>query len=485
MTQTVAAVPAHDAGARRPGASHGPPKGSEDLFGPLLARATQPVREGKGPEQSEHSARTARAEGAQEAPADAEAAVATDPTEDGQPVPAEPLATVDAPPAPPQAEHPEQPEAPAPAQQPAPADAAEPQAATAPVPLPVDQPAIPAPPVPQGEAPVAIPSVEQGEAPLGPVAPADPQAIAGQPVDPTLDGPAPIAPTPLPASTAAVADPQPAEAPVSTVPTTSEPAAVPVEEQAPAQAGQQPQGGSTGGDEPRDEQAPRPGVHHERRIGRDDDRHGRPEAPGRSAEAPGQTVAQLAQARRESAAEAAPPASAPQPQAPAAPGAQPGVDPTLAVLQGGAPGQPTELRLHSRLHELGSVTRLVVRMAAREEATQARITLEPGDLGQVRISLKYHAGGISAEVVADSVEAAQALQQTVGDLKRSLEAQGVVVHGLDVRLAGDDGQRAGRDSNAPTPGKGRGESGYELDDDGIAIDPGSLPLAGSQVDVLA
>ncbi|MEZ5101940.1 MAG: flagellar hook-length control protein FliK [Thermoleophilia bacterium] len=210
-----------------------------------------------------------------------------------------------------------------------------------------------------------------------------------------------------------------------------------------------------------------------------------PGRPGQKRRAPGQTIAEVARARREAAAgRHQPAAQASQPQAPAAPGSQPGVDPTLAVLQG-APGQPTDLRLHARLHEVGAVTRLVVRMAAREEATQARITLEPGDLGQVRISLKYHAGGISAEVVADSAEAAQALQQTVGDLKRSLEAQGLVVHGLDVRLAGGDGQRPDRDPNLPTPGQGRGEAGYELDADDIRIDPGSLPLAGSQVNVLA
>ena len=98
------------------------------------------------------------------------------------------------------------------------------------------------------------------------------------------------------------------------------------------------------------------------------------------------------------------------------------------------------MRAHSQLAQLAETARTVVRMAAREGAAQAHITLHPAELGEVEIRLRYHAGGVSADVLADSQAAAQVLQGAASELKRSLEAQGLVVHDLDVR-AGEHEQQ--------------------------------------------
>lgn len=98
----------------------------------------------------------------------------------------------------------------------------------------------------------------------------------------------------------------------------------------------------------------------------------------------------------------------------------------------------TPLRAGSRLAELAETFRTVVRVAAQEGRTEARITLHPGDLGEVQIRLRYEQGGVSADVLADSRQAAQTLQQSVSDLRRSLESQGLNVLWLDVRHGGQE-----------------------------------------------
>ena len=121
-------------------------------------------------------------------------------------------------------------------------------------------------------------------------------------------------------------------------------------------------------------------------------------------------------------------------------------------------------------------------MATREGATQAHITLHPAELGEVSIRLRYHAGGVSADVLADSQAAAQVLQQASGDLKRSLEAQGLVVHDLDVRAGEQERQRAHEQHR-----HGRGHRHAHTFDlpDQTTIDTSSLPLPTGAVDVLA
>jgi flagellar hook-length control protein FliK len=107
-----------------------------------------------------------------------------------------------------------------------------------------------------------------------------------------------------------------------------------------------------------------------------------------------------------------------------------------------------------QLHELPGAVSSTIRFAVRDGETEARLTLDPAGLGQVRIHLRYGAGGLSAELIADSAQAAQALRETASELRRSLESQGIVVRDLDVSTSGsgrssegDQGRQATRPHN--------------------------------------
>ena len=125
--------------------------------------------------------------------------------------------------------------------------------------------------------------------------------------------------------------------------------------------------------------------------------------------------------------------------------------PQQAVAPERAAATEAPVRAHSSLAHLAETARTVVRMAVRDGATQAHITLHPAELGEVSIRLRYHAGGISADVLAESHAAAQALQGAASELRRSLEAQGLVVHGLDVRAGEHEKQQRAHEHHAPPP----------------------------------
>ncbi|MFN8224917.1 MAG: flagellar hook-length control protein FliK [Gaiellales bacterium] len=160
-------------------------------------------------------------------------------------------------------------------------------------------------------------------------------------------------------------------------------------------------------------------------------------------------------------------------QSPAAP-----LDPAVASTKAEAP-----LRARARLGELADVANTVIRVAARDGKTTARITLRPVELGEVEIRLRYHAGGVTADVVAESRQAAQLLSNASGELRRSLESQGLTVHWLDVR-AGSDERRAWERFDEPGSRRAAGLEPAD-DEETTTIEASSLPLAAGAVDVLA
>jgi flagellar hook-length control protein FliK len=142
-----------------------------------------------------------------------------------------------------------------------------------------------------------------------------------------------------------------------------------------------------------------------------------------------------------------------------------------------------------RLHELADVVKTTVRVAAGEGRTSARVSLQPDELGRVEIHLRYESGGgVTATVTADSSAAANVLTAASGELRRTLEAQGFTVLGLDVQQGGLDlGATPDRDrpDGSGPAGAAAGRSEDELAETTTTIEASSLPLAGSQVDVLA
>jgi flagellar hook-length control protein FliK len=142
----------------------------------------------------------------------------------------------------------------------------------------------------------------------------------------------------------------------------------------------------------------------------------------------------------------------------------------------------------SRLSQAAENVETVLRIASARGITQARIALRPQELGGVEIVLRATAGGLAAQVVADSPQAAEVLQQAGGDLRRALEAQGVNVLSLDISLAGDRGSLAGGSAGDERRGgqSGRGAGGSAEDDALSTASETTLTLPnGVLVDVLA
>jgi flagellar hook-length control protein FliK len=134
----------------------------------------------------------------------------------------------------------------------------------------------------------------------------------------------------------------------------------------------------------------------------------------------------------------------------------------LTTTDGASPARSradeARVRRDVRLTELAEQADAVIRLAVRNGLGSARITLSPQELGQVEIHLRYRSAGVIAELTAESAAAFQSLNQAGAELRRSLEAQGIIVLGLDIRHAGPDGNgdagqgRSGeRGSGEPAP----------------------------------
>jgi flagellar hook-length control protein FliK len=134
--------------------------------------------------------------------------------------------------------------------------------------------------------------------------------------------------------------------------------------------------------------------------------------------------------------------------------------------------------------------RLTIGASAQRGVTRARIALRPEELGGVEVHLRHTAEGLSARVVAEVPEAAHLLSQAAGELRRTLEQQGVNVVRIDVGTAGDEAtgtgagaagneQRGGRRHGGSTAAGDASETDLPTPDRTIELPNGAL------VDVLA
>jgi flagellar hook-length control protein FliK len=154
----------------------------------------------------------------------------------------------------------------------------------------------------------------------------------------------------------------------------------------------------------------------------------------------------------------------------------------VVSLDGPAATEPVAARrpATSHVNELWETTKTAIRVAVRNGQSEARITLRPAELGEVRITLRYENGGVSAALTADSAQAFEALAQAATELRRGLEQQGVSVLGLEVRMSGDEAQR---EASLWQDGTGSAESAYDEplgedespDEASDQDDPGSEP----------
>jgi flagellar hook-length control protein FliK len=131
--------------------------------------------------------------------------------------------------------------------------------------------------------------------------------------------------------------------------------------------------------------------------------------------------------------------------------------------------------------------RLTVHAANERGVTRARIALRPEELGGVEVHLRHTAAGLSARVVAEAPEAAHLLQQAAGELRRTLEQQGLHLLRIDVGTAGDEAAGPGAGPTGHERRDGRRRPGPEAaaDTDQPTLDRTIELPNGALVDVLA
>jgi flagellar hook-length control protein FliK len=164
-----------------------------------------------------------------------------------------------------------------------------------------------------------------------------------------------------------------------------------------------------------------------------------------------------------------------------------------SVLAPSAPEAASPLGSGVGMQDMIDAIRATVEVATRQGVSQARIALQPEELGEIRIHLSQTSEGLLARVTADTPAAAQALAQGRSELHESLSSLGVSLLRLDIGSSGQphSGEREAR--FAGDPGQS-GSSGTAVETDEeqlpVATEPagaGSLraTVSGGLVDVLA
>ncbi len=122
-----------------------------------------------------------------------------------------------------------------------------------------------------------------------------------------------------------------------------------------------------------------------------------------------------------------------------------------------------------------------LRLLARDGRNEARITLRPPDLGEVRIRVVELESGVTASIIADSAQVVDALASAVSFLRRALEGVGVPLLAVDLRLGGGrQEEEKGREPASGPPERRRAE-----DWRGEAAPVALAAVKGALIDVLA
>jgi flagellar hook-length control protein FliK len=146
------------------------------------------------------------------------------------------------------------------------------------------------------------------------------------------------------------------------------------------------------------------------------------------------------------------------------------------------------------MQDMIDAIRASIEIAARQGVAQARIALEPEDLGHISIRLSQTSDGLLARVSADTPAAVQALADGRSELHQSLSSLGVSLLRLDIGSFGQPQAGAREDQNAGNPGGTSGanasQDSEEPQDGATAGSPEALgataSIAGGElVDVLA
>jgi len=144
------------------------------------------------------------------------------------------------------------------------------------------------------------------------------------------------------------------------------------------------------------------------------------------------------------------------------------------------------------MQDMIDAIRATVELAVRQGSTQARIALQPAELGEIHIHLSQTAEGLLARVTADTPAAAQALAQGRSELHQSLSSLGLPLVRLDLDTPGQPQTGERQDPGAGEPHRSTSTTTQTIsEDDGSATvgeleaPSASLGLGARLVDVLA
>jgi flagellar hook-length control protein FliK len=136
-----------------------------------------------------------------------------------------------------------------------------------------------------------------------------------------------------------------------------------------------------------------------------------------------------------------------------------------------------------------------IELAARQGVSQARIALQPAELGEIRIHLTQTSDGLLARVTAETPAAAEALAGARSELHQSLSTLGTSLLRLDINSfaqpEGRQGQGAGdaSESGSQRSGATTGRDGsidqLQATEAADAQANATGPALGELVDVLA
>ncbi len=180
--------------------------------------------------------------------------------------------------------------------------------------------------------------------------------------------------------------------------------------------------------------------------------------------------------------------------------------PLLSAALGGNPAStPAELgsaAYGAGLQEAIESLHGTIQLAARQGLSQARISLQPEELGEIRINLTQTAQGLLARVTAESPAAAQALAAAHAQLRQSLSSLGINLTRLDIGHHDPSAQSGSTDPKSNGQGsaaRGEGSSGSrpgrstaiasptDPETDPLAEEPATsttAPSTGALIDVL-
>lgn len=159
-----------------------------------------------------------------------------------------------------------------------------------------------------------------------------------------------------------------------------------------------------------------------------------------------------------------------------------------AAAPASAAGQPAGVALQDMIESIHAT----IELAARQGMAQARIALEPAELGSVRIHLSQTADGLLARVSAETPAAAQALAGARAELQQSLSSLGVSLLRLDINSFGQSENRHPSGNPADESASRSNRSAPAQDDEredphpvGEIQDVSPTGPGGARVDVLA